>query len=1367
MEIAFHCPNCLADLIYDESKKYTCCFCNTVMTPKDEVRELEGGYYVGDAWNDSIYHTVHCDDCGGDFIMKAAGLKQGCPMCSSTSLKDNGPVVGAMPRRAIPFAHTKQQAEEMFLDYIRNNSAVGRTLATDENKALIHKVYVPVWIFTYEVVAHARLTAMLRNKAADGKTILGYQAPEQLVELLSPIRSSISRFQSNRKGAAKDASNMPSEHITGGVLSWQGIPFDASGILPDNVMNCLQPYDQSKLVTLNEKLLADTPVMCITKDPIACMQEFMERVKKWTRQMIMDAHADSYDISYFQDRTDYPLGIGELVLFPIWYMKGEYMGRDFYFAMNGQNGEVEANIPMSKVSSKNNGITYQQYWDKARCSALRDTHFEFNIHDPSIEILDYSFFEKPKDSKVSASGKKKKELPTIPPLPDASAKTEKASVDVEVPLEAEKPEEKAAEAEKPAEKPAEKRVRKELDVEVVTDLKKMPKKLTKEEEQKRAREATARLRAAAKEAPKGDMAAAAEAPSWAKAVTPPPAASSAGARPVRKKKPALDKPSIASGSNKPLWEREDDAQDPRAKASKPSSLAEQIARASSGEVPEAPRDDIQQPQQDIPALAQQSKPIWDRTEEDELAAMDAMDNRPAIAPLAPMASFLAEHPDSGSEHEQRDTTSRPSGYYRGLHHRETPPAPKKKSLVESADDVLSAAYDGGIDYSPELPEVREIKPRVEEYGDGVEEYAPQVEEYAPQVEEEPQVQAFVPKAEEIPQQESSDDIAPEKVAQAVEEAMESYDEDMVANITFSFNKKKAKYSDDYTEEVPVNNAAIPRRTEPRKEARGMQMMNSEYDNGVLPSSAKNYEVADALEPREIVPNAPSENYIGSDANDRPLASRPLAPLAQQRDDVYVEEVDTHPELDVMNRPLAERPAAPLAQVREPMPNLDYINENGLNDDIHQMPSIVSQGKWGEMPEATETPSWAKPQGGASSDSPFASQRDRVRRPSRDELRAADLQREQRAQEEMQARQNARPAASAGRPGSRPGARPAAPAPQAQETPRDDMAGIFKRPAAQAEAPSENTRPAARPAARPGTASRPAARPAAREEAPAQKTVPLWERVPDSNGPVPAWGASAAFNDDNRRPAGSLMKPKDQIIDVEKPREKPTLWRGESDGNMLHSAASERAERAERAAGAREVVARSSDGGVREIEVRTPSAPERPTPARGSTPPPRRTGSSGNSGIQVDIMPSKPKTEEVSRPSAFGGERPRTFAQRRQMEEEQKRQEIRSSFAPVEEEAPSSPFKPLAAEPEVEREPVNPAFAPRQFEDQPSIMNSYGQYQDNYVEEEVPQPAQDESIPPLAFSDNVLRRDLAQEEEAARRAMRDLPDFDPDGPSPFK
>ena len=276
MEIAFHCPNCLADLIYDESKRYTCCFCHTVLDETNEVKELEGGYYVGDAWNDKVYHSFHCEDCGADYIAKPGSPNACCPLCSSTSTKDNGGIIGAMPRRVIPFTHTRQEAQEKFLDYIRNNSAVGRTLATDENKELLHKVYVPIWLFTYEVLAHAKVTAMIRNKANETKTLFGINGTEGIAEglseSLSAIRSSFSRFQKNKKNVTKEPTGeQPSEHVTGGILSWQGIPFDASGVLPTNVINNLQPYDQSKMVLLNDKVLMDTPVLMMTKDPITCM----------------------------------------------------------------------------------------------------------------------------------------------------------------------------------------------------------------------------------------------------------------------------------------------------------------------------------------------------------------------------------------------------------------------------------------------------------------------------------------------------------------------------------------------------------------------------------------------------------------------------------------------------------------------------------------------------------------------------------------------------------------------------------------------------------------------------------------------------------------------------------------------------------------------------------------------------------------------------------------------------------------------------------------------------------------------------------------------------------------------------------------
>lgn len=45
---------------------------------------------------------------------------------------------------------------------------------------------------------------------------------------------------------------------------------------------------------------------------------------------------------------------------------------------------------------------------------------------------------------------------------------------------------------------------------------------------------------------------------------------------------------------------------------------------------------------------------------------------------------------------------------------------------------------------------------------------------------------------------------------------------------------------------------------------------------------------------------------------------------------------------------------------------------------------------------------------------------------------------------------------------------------------------------------------------------------------------------------------------------------------------------------------------------------------------------------------------------------------------------------------------------------------------------------------------------------------DDDIPSLARgAADPMRQSLAREEETARRAMRGMPDYDPDGPSPFK
>ena len=146
------------------------------------------------------------------------------------------------------------------------------------------------------------------------------------------------------------------------------------------------------------------------------------------------------------------------------------------------------------------------------------------------------------------------------------------------------------------------------------------------------------------------------------------------------------------------------------------------------------------------------------------------------------------------------------------------------------------------------------------------------------------------------------------------------------------------------------------------------------------------------------------------------------------------------------------------------------------------------------------------------------------------------------------------------------------------------------------------------------------------------------------------------------------------------------------------------------------------------------------------------------------------TEDEGGSLVFSNERPRTYAQRRQMEEQERQNQLRSSFRPQQEQGrPGSPFRPARTyeEEPVENDHVNASFEPTQFENKPSVVASLDMLPEPIAEEEARHLAKQEDVPSLARGRDVFHQDLAEEQRNAMRAMRDLPDFDPDGPSPFK
>lgn len=1299
MDIAFHCPNCSADLIFDESKKYRCCFCHADLTPADEVLELEGGYYVSEAWDEKAYHSFTCEECGGQVFARVAdGQKMDCPLCGVSKLTDKGPALGAMPRRMIPFSYNRQKAESVFEEYCRNNSAVGRALVTDENKALLKKVYVPCWIFNYEVLANVRLTAMLKHIPT--QSILDTAAPEQLKELIMPLRSSFKKINNSLRGV-KGTQELPTERITGGVLSWMGVPFDATGCLPDNTVRNIQPYDFSKMVPVTTTALGDVPVVATYKDAISMMQEFMGRIKKWTRQMIYDAHSVQYDISFYSDKTDYPLGIGELVLLPIWAMRGEYLGREFHYAMNAQNGVVEANIPMAKVASQNDKTGYHEYANMDRCTALKDTHFEFDLYNPAHEILDYSFFEKPKTRK-----------PKKPDDFDAQLMVHTATeadikADEEAKKRAEAMEKRRAEAaNRPEGAPL-------LDIPIVTnisDLTKMPQKKKLEPITR-----PAAIKAAAKENP-GEMKAAVEAPAWAKNSKPTEVAVPNSNRTVRTKKPAIEK----KETQVPVWDRPQDASVNAFGAHVPEKKVSSMKAKVNGEE-EQPIEAVQAPASTLSSskTMEQNHPAWESA---YISNMSDVQSTQIASPLMNLDGLTLADLDAET------INSLPLSALRELKRREA--AMEQPSTEEKNATTTVSRADNDTDDSLKSTTKKGIV-------------------------------------------ESADDIVPDK-SRKTKSAVEKADDIVL-------QAKKATTPKTTSQPLPMKEEVTPV---------GADTFEKEEQHLSLSFMEKK---ASIIEEEKHMP----------------------LPMVEKDEDVL-------PTPKPVSKPLAPREPSPLAQMAR------SVSTPSEDDSIHMPRKPI----WGEMP-AGETPDWAKK---PSASATTVGQNGQIKRPPRPNMSVpASQDSTLQHKAPVQATSASEPTTSresvaATRPGaaSRPGtatrsdsttSRPTV-ATNAPSTPKTDTSSVSRSPLSSAITPpptwgrpedsispfasrrsvSQEETQASTTAAQ--ATSGPAMRGHRSQEENSSKSVPIWERSIRSDRPIPTWASPSTGLPEPEDTKPRFAKPQDIVINVEKPRNNSVLAAAD------HSATS-----------------RGGEMPLHQKEELTIDEDKQPSTSSSSAnePAATRPGSAlrPNTTLDETVNTSVRGTEDESSPITFSSDRPRTYRERRALEEAARQANVQAAFKASSEDAPV--FAPKAEQPveepveytrsvpmtihtaddeESNREQdveVLPAFSVKESTinventNMAAVMLRPGSRtveESNLTEhptgttlQETPQPVatgtrppEDEGlpryggerpIPSLAYGGmDPIRKGIVEEEAAARRSLSDIPKFDPNGPSPF-
>ena len=336
------CPHCAANLKFSAgAQKLQCPFCGGTFAldeveskavdemmaeskpvepkadeePKPmEQQNLEHLEAIEDAAEHSSDNVEFvCNSCGGKILSDSSTSASFCPFCGSPALigqRLNGEFT---PKYIIPFQYSRESAEQAFLKWCKGGKYTPVKFVSKENIGKLTGLYVPFWLFDVTGDVNVAGTGTTSTSSGNYTYIRDY------------------------------------DFKIDGEVKWEKIPLDGETRIDDALMEAIEPFKYSGLVKYDYKYLPGFFADRYDQSEEDLRKRAAERAKEYLDNEIKSKvkRYDSYKLT--TNSTKYHDIKAEYALLPVWFMQYKYLGKSYYFAMNGQTGEVAGKAPVSKV----------------------------------------------------------------------------------------------------------------------------------------------------------------------------------------------------------------------------------------------------------------------------------------------------------------------------------------------------------------------------------------------------------------------------------------------------------------------------------------------------------------------------------------------------------------------------------------------------------------------------------------------------------------------------------------------------------------------------------------------------------------------------------------------------------------------------------------------------------------------------------------------------------------------------------------------------------------------------------------------------------------------------------------------------------
>ncbi len=344
--LTFKCPNCGGELVFDPANQnYRCPYCGSeftqqeldALTPaqtQERPDETQEGAGFGEAEDVSAQETqadsaqstqatpgaggeamvYQCPSCGAEIVTDSTTAATFCYYCHNPVVLEGRLSGDMMPDSVIPFRIDRKEAEKRFREFVSSKKFVPKAFWNDSQIEKLSGVYYPFWRYNCESAG--------RMDAKATKLRVYRTANEEITE------TNVYRIKRS------------------GNLELSDMTRDALKKSDRNLVDNVQPFNLAEAQPFKMGYLSG---FFAEKRDIPCEEyqdEMNAEAKSYTERSLRETISGYTGVDVLSFDSQIRKGDWDYVLLPVWVLTYQSGGKNYYFAMNGQNGKAVGVLPV-------------------------------------------------------------------------------------------------------------------------------------------------------------------------------------------------------------------------------------------------------------------------------------------------------------------------------------------------------------------------------------------------------------------------------------------------------------------------------------------------------------------------------------------------------------------------------------------------------------------------------------------------------------------------------------------------------------------------------------------------------------------------------------------------------------------------------------------------------------------------------------------------------------------------------------------------------------------------------------------------------------------------------------------------------------